>query len=146
MRLRILRAVFYVQMSGWPTGLEAAPFSRATIRSSVVRRGPYRYTIALFKAIIADPRILIVCQQPSNVVLITVKITVNDCAVSLGRGKESRRADLRTAHLLQLRVIHQALRGFAEGCKSRISRQLSLLRVAARCTVLRSRWCQNGVK
>ena len=27
-----------------------------------------------------------------------------------------------------------------------ISKRLSLLRVAARCTVLRSRWCQSGVK
>jgi hypothetical protein len=45
----------------------------------------------------------------------------------------------------QLRVITQALQGCAEACKSRISRGLSLLRVAARCTVLRSRWYQSGV-
>ena len=44
-----------------------------------------------------------------------------------------------------LRVITQALQGFAQGCKSRISRRLSLLRVAACCTVLRSRWYQSGI-
>jgi hypothetical protein len=44
-----------------------------------------------------------------------------------------------------LRVMTQALQRFARACKTRISRRLSLLRVAACCTVLRSRWCQNGV-
>jgi hypothetical protein len=44
-----------------------------------------------------------------------------------------------------LRVITQALQGCAGGCKSRISRRLSLLRVAACCTVLRSRWYQSGI-
>ncbi len=44
-----------------------------------------------------------------------------------------------------LRVITQALQGLARGCKSRISRGLSLLRVAVYCTVLRSRWHQNGI-
>jgi len=44
-----------------------------------------------------------------------------------------------------LRVITQALQGFARGCKTRISRRLSLLRFAVYCTVLRSRWCQSGV-
>src|SRR5918993_3111985 len=52
----------------------------------------------------------------------------------------------RTADLLQLRVIHQALQGYARGCKCRIFRRLSLLRVAACCTVLRSRWYQSGIK
>src|SRR5918992_4547468 len=42
-----------------------------------------------------------------------------------------------------LRVIHQALQRFAEACKSRISRCLSLLRVAGCCTVLRSQWYQG---
>ena len=58
-----------------------------------------------------------------------------------------RRADerTRTADLISLRVIHQALQGFARGCKSRISRRLSLLGVAACCTVLRSRWYQSGI-
>src|SRR5215210_2347416 len=37
-----------------------------------------------------------------------------------------------------LRVIHQALQGLAEGCKSRISTGFSFLRLAHRCTVLRS--------
>src|SRR5215217_9281291 len=59
-----------------------------------------------------------------------------------------RRADerTRTAHLISLRVINMALQGFARVCKSRIFRQFSLLRFAACCTVLRSRWCQSGVK
>ncbi len=51
----------------------------------------------------------------------------------------------RTADLISLRVIIHALQGFARACKSRISKQLSLLRLAACCTVLRSRWCQSGV-
>jgi hypothetical protein len=37
------------------------------------------------------------------------------------------------------------LQGCAGDCKSRISRRLSLLRVAACCTVLRSRWYQSGI-
>jgi hypothetical protein len=45
-----------------------------------------------------------------------------------------------------LRVIGQALQGFAEGCRCHIFRRLSLLWVAACCTVLRSRWCQSGVR
>jgi arsenate reductase (thioredoxin) len=45
-----------------------------------------------------------------------------------------------------LRVITQALQGCAGACKSRISKRLSLLRFARRCTVLRSRWCQSGDK
>ena len=60
--------------------------------------------------------------------------------------KESRRADLRTADLLQLRVISQALQGFAGGCKTRISRGVSFPCLAACCTVLRSRWYQSGIK
>src|SRR5215203_487790 len=45
-----------------------------------------------------------------------------------------------------LRVIHQMLPVVAEGCKSRISREVTLPWLAVRCTVLRSRWCQSGVK
>ena len=52
----------------------------------------------------------------------------------------------RTTHLLQLRVISQALQGFARTCKSRISKPLSFPWFAAYCTVLRSRWCQSGVR
>ena len=37
------------------------------------------------------------------------------------------------------------LQGLAGDCKSPISRRLSMLRIAACCTVLRSRWCQSGV-
>ncbi len=35
--------------------------------------------------------------------------------------------------------------GVAQGCKSPISRPVSLLRLAACCTVLHSQWCQSGV-
>ena len=52
----------------------------------------------------------------------------------------------RTADLISLRVISKTLQGFARGCKSRISKRLSLLWVAERCTVLRSRWYQSGIK
>ena len=51
----------------------------------------------------------------------------------------------RTADLLQLRVITHSLQGFAGACKSPIFRRLSLLWVAACCTVLRSRWYQSGI-
>ena len=59
-----------------------------------------------------------------------------------------RRADerTRTAYPCSLRVITQALQGFARGCKSPISKRLSSLRVAACCTVLRFRWYQSGIK
>jgi hypothetical protein len=60
--------------------------------------------------------------------------------------RKSRRADSNRLSLLQLRVIHQALQELAGICKSRIFRRLPLLRVAVCCTVLRSRWCQSGVK
>ncbi len=60
--------------------------------------------------------------------------------------RESRGADSNRLPLLQLRVIHQALQGFAQPCKSRISKRLSLLRFAPCCTVLRSRWYQSGIK
>jgi hypothetical protein len=45
-----------------------------------------------------------------------------------------------------LRVITQALQGFARVCKCRISRRFPLLWAAACCTVLRSRWCQIGIR
>ena len=59
-----------------------------------------------------------------------------------------KRADerTRTADLVSLRVIHQALQGLARGCKSCIPKRFPLLGVARCCTVLRSRWCQSGVK
>jgi hypothetical protein len=62
--------------------------------------------------------------------------------------RKIKRADerTRTADLLQLRVIHQALQGFARHCKSRISKPVSLLCLAVCCSVLRSQWCQSGVK
>jgi hypothetical protein len=45
-----------------------------------------------------------------------------------------------------LRVIGQALQGCAEGCKLPLSHGVSFPCLALRCTVLRSRWCQSGVK
>jgi hypothetical protein len=59
---------------------------------------------------------------------------------------ESRRADSNRLPLLQLRVIGQALQGYARDCKLRISKRLSLLRFARCCTVLRSRWYQSGIR
>jgi len=47
--------------------------------------------------------------------------------------------------LLQLRVIIQALLGFARVCKSRIDKPVSFLYLAVCCTVLRSRWYQSGI-
>jgi|SRR5215203_4998600 len=63
-------------------------------------------------------------------------------------GKPKMRADERTptALPLQLQVIIQALLGFAWGCKCRISKLVSFLRLARCCTVLRSRWCQSGIR
>jgi hypothetical protein len=45
-----------------------------------------------------------------------------------------------------LRVIGQALQGFARSCKCRLFRGVSFLRLAACCTVLRSRWYQSGIR
>jgi hypothetical protein len=58
-----------------------------------------------------------------------------------------RRADerTRTADLPSLQVMHQALQGCAGGCKCRIPKPVSLLGLAACCTVLHSRWYQSGV-
>jgi hypothetical protein len=61
------------------------------------------------------------------------------------QGKRGADERTRTAYPCSLRVIHQALHGCAEACKHRISKRLSLLRVAACCTVLRSRWYQSGI-
>jgi hypothetical protein len=44
-----------------------------------------------------------------------------------------------------LRVSSQALQRLAQGCKPCISRPISFRCIASFCTVLRSRWCQNGV-
>ena len=61
--------------------------------------------------------------------------------------QEKGRADerTRTADLISLRVIGQALQGFAGRCRTRISKWLSLPRFALCCAVLRSRWCHSGV-
>jgi hypothetical protein len=52
----------------------------------------------------------------------------------------------RTADPSSLRVITQALQGCAGDCKCHIFRGVSFLRVAACCTVLRSRWYQSGIR
>ena len=59
-----------------------------------------------------------------------------------------RRADerTRTADLISLRVIYHALQRFAQGCKGLTPKRLSLRRVAAYSSVLRSRWYQSGIK
>jgi hypothetical protein len=44
-----------------------------------------------------------------------------------------------------LRVRQWTLLEVAQGCKPCINRAASILYVAQRCTVLRSRWCQSGV-
>jgi hypothetical protein len=49
------------------------------------------------------------------------------------------------ATLSSLRVIIQALQGFARFCDLPISKPVSLLYLALCCTVLRCRWCQSGV-
>jgi len=61
-------------------------------------------------------------------------------------GTKSRRADLRTADLISLRVINRALQGVAQECNSRISKPISVLCLALCCAVLRSRWCQSSVR
>ena len=45
-----------------------------------------------------------------------------------------------------LRVIIHALQGRARACKSRVFKPASFLCLALCCTVLRSRWCQSGVR
>jgi hypothetical protein len=42
-----------------------------------------------------------------------------------------------------LRVMHQALQEFARGCKCPLFKGISLLCLAACCTVLRYEWCQQ---
>jgi hypothetical protein len=60
----------------------------------------------------------------------------------LGRAGER----TRSADLVSLRVIIQALQGLAQACKPRIDKPVSLPWLARCCTVLRSRWCQSGVR
>jgi hypothetical protein len=58
---------------------------------------------------------------------------------------ESRRADSNRLPLL-ITSDRSALQGVAQPCKSRISKGFSLLCLAERCTVLRSRWYRSGIK
>src|SRR5215218_3561287 len=61
-------------------------------------------------------------------------------------GKKRADERTRTADLISLRVITQALEECAGGCKSRISKGVSVLCLAGCCTVLRSRWYQSGIR
>jgi hypothetical protein len=77
-----------------------------------------------------------------------VKITVSVLSVIVASAyAEKRGADerTRTADLISLRVIIQALQRFARACKTRISKPVSFLSFARCCTVLRSRWYQIGI-
>jgi hypothetical protein len=70
------------------------------------------------------------------------------CVCSAPHGyTELQRAEerTRTADPISLRVIGQALQGFAGDCKCCIFRGVSFLRLAECCTVLRSRWYQSGI-
>jgi hypothetical protein len=59
---------------------------------------------------------------------------------------DTTRADKQAQILIySLRVIIHALQEFAQVCKSRISKGVSLPCHAPCCTVMRSRWCQIGV-
>jgi hypothetical protein len=92
--------------------------------------------------------------RPAAVVEVNREATADEITLKLEQVtdlrvlQEKRRADerTRTAGLILLRVIIQVLLVFARGCKSRIYKVLSLLCLAPSCTVLRSRWCQSGVK
>ena len=75
-------------LRAWPTGLEPATFG-VTIRSSVVRRGSSRYRIPLNKAILLGPATFHSSPSPSGVASITVKITVSDCGISLGKDRRA---------------------------------------------------------
>ena len=66
--------------------------------------------------------------------------------LSMGKSREPTSGHKNRLPLLQLRVTSQVLQGLAGVCKSRISRLISFLWFALCCTVLRSRWCQSGVK
>src|SRR5215212_10241888 len=68
------------------------------------------------------------------------------CVFPANRQKNRADERTRTADLISLRVIGWAVQGCAGGYKYRIFRRLSLLGVALRYTVLRSRWCQSGIK
>jgi hypothetical protein len=72
------------------------------------------------------------CQDPSS-------MSVGSSLFIDFAGKiKSRRAETNRLPLLQTRVIGQALQGVAQECKSRISKLVSILRLAACCTVVRS--------
>jgi hypothetical protein len=65
-----------------------------------------------------------------------------------GAKRRGQRADerTRTADLLSLRVIIVALQGFARACGFPLSKVVSLLCLARYCNMLRSQWCQRGVR
>ena len=73
------------------------------------------------------------------------KLSLQLCVVPAKSTKKRADERTRTADLTSLRVISLPLQGFAQHCKTRISGRHTLLRVAAPCPVLRSRWYQSGV-
>jgi hypothetical protein len=68
------------------------------------------------------------------------------CILPANPPKERADERTRTADLISLRVIGQALQECAGACKSRISKPVSFLCFVLCCTVLRSRGYQNGIK
>ena len=62
---------------------------------------------------------------------------------NVGRGEPTSGLEPLTC---SLRVCGQGLLGVAHACNFRIDRPVSFLCFALCCTVLRSRWCQNGVR
>ena len=69
--------------------------------------------------------------------------------MSIGRSREAALHGEPTSGLepltCSLRVITQASQRFGRGCKYRIFRGVSFLRLAECCTVLGSRWYQSGI-
>src|SRR5829696_6902797 len=79
----------------------------------------------------------VVCHEPRNSHTRSIRLIQADC------GEPTSGLEPLTC---SLRVIGHALQGCAGGCKSPISKGVSLLWVAECCTVLRSRWYQIGIK
>src|SRR5215217_4901224 len=59
----------------------------------------------------------------------------------LGRGRDVRATDGTRSCILRSHNPTDRLPDVAKGCINRLSKRISLLRVAHRCCVLRSRWC-----
>jgi hypothetical protein len=87
-------------------------------------------------------------EPPSASQGVTEKSTALPCRENSAYLRRLERADerTRTADPTSLRVIIHALHGFAQGCKFPILKPVSVLCISLCCTVLRSRWCQSGVR